>query len=188
MTFVVTRPPASRQILAATLSKAHPRLPSTRPARTLRGGGHRSLVGGHTGRESRGSKRVTQTSGARGEGHSRPWPVLGPQGCLGTVWQPVQQCSFDIFLDPGRSFMLPLPGSNVSGARGKHPIPEGMLRPSFVSSRRKEGPPSIWDTHGFSGNVCANPDAVTISTLSSRIASMEFIDRRAGPFVHSGEK
>ena len=28
-----------------------------------------------------------------------------------------------------------------------HPIPEGMLRPSFVSPRRKEGPPSIWDTH-----------------------------------------
>ena len=29
----------------------------------------------------------------------------------------------------------------------KHPIPEGLLRPSFVSPRRKEGPPSIWDTH-----------------------------------------
>ena len=41
----------------------------------------------------------------------------------------------------------------------KHPIPEGMLRPSFVSPRRKEGPPSIWDTHGKSGNVFANPHA-----------------------------
>ena len=40
-----------------------------------------------------------------------------------------------------------------------HPIPEGMLRPSFVSPRRKEGPPSIWDTHGFSGNFFANPPA-----------------------------
>ena len=40
-----------------------------------------------------------------------------------------------------------------------HPIPEGMLRHSFVSPRRKEGPPSIWDTHGKSGNVFANPDA-----------------------------
>ena len=40
-----------------------------------------------------------------------------------------------------------------------HPIPEGMLRPSFVSPRRKEGPPCIWDTHGFSGNVFANPHA-----------------------------
>ena len=35
-----------------------------------------------------------------------------------------------------------------------HPIPEGLLRP-----RRKEGPPSIWDTHGKSGNVFANPHA-----------------------------
>ena len=33
-----------------------------------------------------------------------------------------------------------------------HPIPEGMLS-------RREGPPSIWDTHGISGNVFANPDA-----------------------------
>ena len=40
-----------------------------------------------------------------------------------------------------------------------HPKPEGMLRPSFVSPRRKEGPPSIWDTHGISGNVFANPPA-----------------------------
>ena len=40
-----------------------------------------------------------------------------------------------------------------------HPIPEGLLRPSFVSPRRKEGPPCIWDTHGISGNVLANPPA-----------------------------
>ena len=33
-----------------------------------------------------------------------------------------------------------------------HPVPGGM--PS-----RKNGPPSIWDTHGFSGNVFVNPDA-----------------------------
>ena len=38
-----------------------------------------------------------------------------------------------------------------------HPIPEGMLRHSFLSPRRKEGPPCIWDTHGFSGNVFADP-------------------------------
>ena len=40
-----------------------------------------------------------------------------------------------------------------------HPIHEGMLRHSFVSPRRKEGPPCIWDTHGISGNVFANPHA-----------------------------
>ena len=38
-----------------------------------------------------------------------------------------------------------------------HPIPEGMLRPSFVSPRRKEGPPNIRDTSGISGNVFAHP-------------------------------
>ena len=40
-----------------------------------------------------------------------------------------------------------------------HPIPEGMLRLSFVSPRRKEGPSCILDTHGISGNVFANPHA-----------------------------
>ena len=40
-----------------------------------------------------------------------------------------------------------------------HPIPEGMLRHSFVSLTREEGPPSIGDTHGKSGNVFATPDA-----------------------------
>ena len=34
-----------------------------------------------------------------------------------------------------------------------------MLRHSFVSPSRKEGPPSIWDTHGISGNVFADPHA-----------------------------
>ena len=40
-----------------------------------------------------------------------------------------------------------------------HPKPEGMLRHSFVTPSRREGPSSIWDTHGVSGNVFANPDA-----------------------------
>ena len=40
-----------------------------------------------------------------------------------------------------------------------HPIPEGMLRHSFVSPCRREGPPSIWDTHGISGNVFATSHA-----------------------------
>ena len=34
-----------------------------------------------------------------------------------------------------------------------------MLRHSFGMLSRREGPPSIWDTHGISGNVFANPDA-----------------------------
>ena len=40
-----------------------------------------------------------------------------------------------------------------------HPIPEGMLRHSFVSPSRKEGPPSIWDTHCILETSFANPDA-----------------------------
>ena len=40
-----------------------------------------------------------------------------------------------------------------------HPIPGGMLSRSIGMPSRKDGPPSIWDTHGKSGNVFANPDA-----------------------------
>ena len=41
-----------------------------------------------------------------------------------------------------------------------HPIPEGMLRHSFVALSRRERPPSIWDTHGISGFFLGgNPDA-----------------------------
>ena len=54
-----------------------------------------------------------------------------------------------------------------------HPIPEGMLRHSFVSPRRREGPPSIWDTHGISGNVFCKSTCIIISSLSSRIESIE---------------
>ena len=40
-----------------------------------------------------------------------------------------------------------------------HPIPEGMLSSSSGVPSRREGPPSIWNTHGTSGNVFVNPDA-----------------------------
>ena len=69
-----------------------------------------------------------------------------------------------------------------------HPIPEGMLSRSFGVPSRREGPPNIWDTHGIPGNVFANPDASSSALLSSRIASMEFVNRRAAPVVRSGEK
>ena len=44
-----------------------------------------------------------------------------------------------------------------------HPIPEGMLSRSIGMQSRREGPPSIWDTHGISGNVFANPTASSSS-------------------------
>ena len=40
-----------------------------------------------------------------------------------------------------------------------HPIPGGMLSRSFGMPSRNNGPPSIWDTHGISGNVFVNPAA-----------------------------
>ena len=40
-----------------------------------------------------------------------------------------------------------------------HPVPGGMLSRSKGMPSRKNGPPSIWDTHGFWRNVFANPTA-----------------------------
>ena len=40
-----------------------------------------------------------------------------------------------------------------------HPGPGGMQSRSLRMPSRKNGPPSIWDTHGKSGNVFANPTA-----------------------------
>ena len=53
----------------------------------------------------------------------------------------------------------------------EHPIPEGMLRPSFVSPRRKERPPSIWDTWYIGKRFCKST-CIFFSSLSSRIESM----------------
>ena len=40
-----------------------------------------------------------------------------------------------------------------------HPVPGGMLSRSIGMPSRKDGPPSIWDTHDISGNVFAGPAA-----------------------------
>ena len=49
-----------------------------------------------------------------------------------------------------------------------HPF-EGMLRPSFVSPRRRDGPPNIWDTSSTSGNVVCKSTSFLFSSVSSRI-------------------
>ena len=53
----------------------------------------------------------------------------------------------------------------------KHPAFEGMLRPQFVSPRRKDGPPNIWDTPGISGNVFANPQAFSSAPYPQELNS-----------------
>ena len=40
-----------------------------------------------------------------------------------------------------------------------HPDPGGMLSRSLGMLSRNNGPPCIWNTHGISGNVFANPTA-----------------------------
>ena len=47
-----------------------------------------------------------------------------------------------------------------------HPIPGGMLSRSVGMPSRKEGPPSIWDTHGISGKRFCKSRCVIFSTLS----------------------
>ena len=44
-----------------------------------------------------------------------------------------------------------------------HPDPGGMLSRSLGMPSRNNGPPDIWDTHGISGNVFANPTASSSS-------------------------
>ena len=68
-----------------------------------------------------------------------------------------------------------------------HPIPEGMLRHSFVSPIRREGPPSIWDTWCIGKRFCKSR-CVIFSTLSEGIESMEFQYRRAASYSSTVEK
>ena len=70
----------------------------------------------------------------------------------------------------------------------KHPIPEGMLRPSYVSPSRREGPPSIWDTYGITGNVLCKSSCVFFSTLSAGVESMEFSKIRTDSLINGGEE
>ena len=44
-----------------------------------------------------------------------------------------------------------------------HPDPGGMLSRSLGMPSRNDKPPDIWDTHGISGNVFANPTASSSS-------------------------
>ena len=63
-----------------------------------------------------------------------------------------------------------------------HPVPGGMLSRSKGMPSRREGPPSIWDTHGISGNVFADPVASSSAPypqeLNPQASTVEKSERR----------
>ena len=65
-----------------------------------------------------------------------------------------------------------------------HPIPEGMLSRSIGMSSRREGPSSILGHTWYIGKCFCKLRCVIISTLSSRIESMEFQDQTKNRFTH----
>ena len=67
-----------------------------------------------------------------------------------------------------------------------HPIPEGMLSRSIGVPSRREGPPSIWDTHGISGNVFVNPVASSSSPYPQELNPWSsYISEHTSPHVMS---
>ena len=51
-----------------------------------------------------------------------------------------------------------------------HPVPGAMLSRSIGMPSRREGPPSIWDTHGISGNFFfANPVASSTAPYPQKL-------------------
>ena len=64
-----------------------------------------------------------------------------------------------------------------------HPIPGGMLSRSLGMLSRRGGPPSIWDTQGFSSKVFCRSNCVLHSTFSTGIESMEFRKRRPASLI-----
>ena len=69
-----------------------------------------------------------------------------------------------------------------------HPIPGGMLSRSIGVRSRRDGSPSIWDTHGISGNVFCRSSCVLFSTLSAGIESMKFRNIRNDSLINSGKE
>ena len=67
-----------------------------------------------------------------------------------------------------------------------HRVPGGMLRRSIGMPSRKDGPPSVRDTHGTSGNVFCKSSCVFFSTLSAGVESIEFSFCGANSLINGG--
>ena len=67
-----------------------------------------------------------------------------------------------------------------------HPVPGGMPNRSIGMPSRKDGPPSICDTHGISGNVFANPAASSSAAYPQELNPWSSnISKHASPHVMS---
>ena len=67
-----------------------------------------------------------------------------------------------------------------------YPVLGGMLSRSLEMPSRKNGPPSIWDTHGISGNVFANPTASSSAPYPQELnPSSSNISEHTSPHVMS---
>ena len=78
--------------------------------------------------------------------------------------------------------------TNQPGLFPKHPAFEGMLRRSFVSPRRREGPPDIWDTSGFFRKRFCKSTSFLFSSLSPGIEFSLEEHWGAVSHVYCGEK
>ena len=61
-------------------------------------------------------------------------------------------------------------------------------RRSFGMPSRREGPPSIWDTHGFSGNVFADPAASSSAPYPQELTPWSFGKCRTDSPINGGEE
>ena len=79
--------------------------------------------------------------------------------------------------------------TNQPGLFPEHPVFEGMLRPSFVSPRRKEGAARHLGNTWYIGKRFCKSTGFFYSSLSSRIEPpMEENYGRTASYVYSGEE
>ena len=69
-----------------------------------------------------------------------------------------------------------------------HPIPGGMLSCSIGMPNRKERPPSIWDPHGISGNVFADPEASSTAPCPQELNPWSSEKSRTDSLINGGGK
>ena len=67
-----------------------------------------------------------------------------------------------------------------------HPLPGGMLCRSIGMPSRREGPPSIWDTHGISVNDFADPVASSTAPYPLELNPWSSRNIRTGSLIYSG--